>query len=84
MRYNAQGVYITERQNECITMHRARILQKDRTNTLQCTERVYYRQTERRRYNLQKKKKKRCVSQKQRKWQNQRVVTTDDVDYRKR
>jgi len=28
-------------------MHRARILQKDRTSALQCIDRVYYRQTER-------------------------------------
>jgi len=53
MRYNAQGVYITGRQNECVTMYRARILQKDRTNALQCTGRVYYRKTKRVRYNAQ-------------------------------
>jgi len=34
-------------------MHRACILQKDKTNALQCTEHVYYRKTERIRYNAQ-------------------------------
>jgi len=43
-----QAVRILQnRQNECVTMHKARILQKGRTNMLRCTERVYYRKTER-------------------------------------
>jgi len=58
----AQSAYITERQNECVTMHRARTLQKDRTKALQCTGNGTYYRTE--------------------KWQNQRVVTINDVDYR--
>jgi len=39
--------------DRCVTMHGARILQKNRTNALRCTERVYYRKTERVRYNAQ-------------------------------
>jgi len=34
-------------------MHRARIVQTDRTSAVQCTERVYYKQMERVRYNTQ-------------------------------
>jgi len=44
---------LQNKRNECVTMHEARILQKDRTSALQCTERVYYRKTERVRYNAQ-------------------------------
>jgi len=31
-----QAVRILQKDNECVTMHRARTLQKDRTNALEC------------------------------------------------
>jgi len=57
---------VHERQNECVTMYKAHLLQRNRTGALQCTERVYYKKTERVRYNAQgvyiTERQKECIT----------------------
>jgi len=71
VRYNAQSAYITERQNKCVTIHRARYNAQSAYITEQYKpERVRYKSRKNDMYYRTEKRRK------------QRVVTTNDVDSR--